>query len=169
MSKSTISIRFGCPDDAALIAQFLCDLAAHDGEAETCKMTASGVLKWGFGADRRFEVLIASDVGQPVGMALIFPIFSTWDAKPGLFVNDLYVADSGRGKGIGRRLLAEVAALALRRGCGRVEWHVLHHADAVTFYEAMGGKKVEEFLSYRLADDRLTQLAQWAGPAPTED
>jgi GNAT superfamily N-acetyltransferase len=96
-------------------------------------------------------------------MVLFYPIFSTWDAKPGLFVNDLDVIDAARGKGIGRRLLAEVAALALERGCSRVEWHVLHEAASITFYGAMGARRADEFQTYRLVGDPLVLLARYAG------
>jgi GNAT superfamily N-acetyltransferase len=166
MESTTIDIRFGGVADCALVARYLRDLAAHDGEAETCKMTEADVRRWGFGPDRRFETLIAERAGRPVGMALFYPIFSTWDALPGLFLNDLYVADEGRGHGIGRRLMAELSRLALARGCGRLEWHVLQHAGAITFYEAMGARRIEEFLTYRLAGEALVRLAEKAGPRP---
>jgi len=156
-------IREGRADEADMVVEFLRDLAAHDGTAETCRMTAADVRRWGFGPDRPFEILIAELTDRPAGMILFYPTFSTWDAKPGILVNDLYVTDWGRGKGVGRRLLAEVAALAVERQCGRVEWHVLHQADAVTFYDAMGGRKADEFQTYRLAGDALRQLAEHAG------
>lgn len=163
MTEERLTIRRGRTDDADLIVGLLRDLAAHGGEADACRMTAADVRRWGFGAESRFEILIASLGEVPAGMALFYPIFSTWDAKPGLFVNDLYVTDAARGKGIGRCLLAEVAALALERGCGRVEWHVLREAAAITFYEAMGARRADEFQTYRLVGDPLAQLARCAG------
>jgi GNAT superfamily N-acetyltransferase len=163
MTEERLTIRRGRPDDADLVVGFLRHLAAHDGEADTCRMTAADVRRWGFSVESRFEILIASLAEVPAGMVLFYPIFSTWDAKPSLFVNDIYVTDAARGKGIGRRLLAEVAALALERGCGRVEWHVLHEAAAITFYEAMGARRADEFRTYRLVGDPLTQLARCVG------
>jgi GNAT superfamily N-acetyltransferase len=169
MTDEQVEIRFGTVEDSALVARFLRELAAHDGDAAICRMTEADVRRWGFGPDRRFEILLAELAGRPVGMALFYPIFSTWDALPGLFLNDLYVAEAGRGRGIGRRLMAEMAALALARGCGRLEWQVLHHAGAITFYEAMGARRVDEFLIYRIAGPALERLAGAAGPAPAGD
>ncbi len=163
MTHDPVEIRFGNADDCALVAHFLRELAAHDGDPGICRMTEADVRRWGFGGDRRFEFLIAEIAGRPVGLALFYSIFSTWDALPGLFLNDLDVADAGRGRGIGWRLMAELSALALARGCGRLEWQVLHHAGAITFYEAMGARRVDEFLIYRLAGPALERLA---GTAP---
>ncbi|MEX1107945.1 MAG: GNAT family N-acetyltransferase [Dongiaceae bacterium] len=163
MTEEKSMIRWCRADEADMVVGFLRDLAAHDGEAETCRMTAADVRRWGFGPDRRFEILIAELTGRPAGMILFYATFSTWDAKPGIFVNDLYVTDWARGRGVGRRLLAEVAALAVGRHCGRVEWHVLHQADAVTFYDVMGGRKADEFQTYRLAGDSMRRLAKHAG------
>lgn len=163
MRNEKLTIRECRADEAVMVVEFLRDLAAHDGTAGTCRMTAAAVRRWGFGPDRRFEILIAELSDRPAGMILFYPTFSTWDGKPGILVNDLYVTDWGRGKGVGRRLLAEVAALAVERQCGRVEWNVLHQADAVTFYDAMGGRKADEFQTYRLAGDALHRLAEHAG------
>ena len=162
MTQDRVDIRFGTAADCALVAHYLRELAAHDGDPGICRMTEADVRQWGFGDDRRFEILIAETAGEPLGMALFYPIFSTWDALPGLFLNDLYVADAGRGKGIGRRLMAELSALALARGCGRLEWQVLQQAGAITFYEAMGARRVDEFLIYRLAGSALERLAETA-------
>ena len=162
MTQDRVDIRFGTAADCALVAHYLRELAAHDGDPGICRMTEADVRHWGFGDDRRFEILIAETAGEPLGMALFYPIFSTWDALPGLFLNDLYVADAGRGKGIGRRLMAELSALALARGCGRLEWQVLQQAGAITFYEAMGARRVDEFLIYRLAGPALARLAETA-------
>lgn len=157
-----VTLRFADEADSALIARFLRELAAHDGDADTCRMTEDDVRRWGYGSDRRFETILAELDGEPVGMALFYPIFSTWDALPGLFLNDLYVAEKGRGRGIGRRLMAELSALALARGCGRLEWQVLHHADAITFYRSIGARHVDEFLIYRLAGASLNDMASKA-------
>ncbi|MEX0808941.1 MAG: GNAT family N-acetyltransferase [Dongiaceae bacterium] len=162
MTDEKLTIRGGRADDADMVMGFLRDLAALDGEADICRMTAADVRRWGFGPDRRFEILVAELADGPAGMILFYSTFSTWDAKPGILVNDLYVTDWARGRGIGRRHLAEVAALAVERQWGRVEWHVLHQADAVTFYDAMGGRKADEFQTYRLTGDALLRLAEHA-------
>ena len=128
-------------------------------------MTAADVRRWGIGVEARFGMPIAILADAPAGMVLFYPAFSTWDAKSGRFVNDLSVPDAARGRGIGRQLLAELAALALERGCGRVEWHVLHEATAITFYDPMGARRAGEFQTYRLAGDPPAQLAWHAGEA----
>jgi GNAT superfamily N-acetyltransferase len=162
MTDEKPRIRWAGAGDAPLIAGFLCELAAHDGEAAICRMTAADVRHWGFGIDSRFEILIVMFGEEPVGMTLFCPIFSTWDANPGLFVDDFYVAAQARDKGVDRHLFAAVAAPALERGCGRFEWNVLHRVDAVTFYEAMGGRKVEKFATYRPAGEPLQEIVRYA-------
>jgi GNAT superfamily N-acetyltransferase len=166
MSSQKISIRAGRSGDAETIARFLRELGEHDGPAPRCRITQADVLRFGFGERPCFETLIAERADEPVGLALFYPIFSTWDIGPGLFVNDFYVSEHCRGMGIGRVLLSEVARIALARGCTRVEWHVLIDAGAHGFYRTLGARRIEEFQIYRLADDGLARLAAPPQPSP---
>ncbi len=91
--------------------------------------------------------------------------YSTFLAKPGLYLEDLFVRPPARGHGVGKALLAHLAQLALDRGCGRFEWSVLDwNAPAIAFYESLGAKAQNEWTIYRMTGDALTQLADQAAP-----
>ena len=101
--------------------------------------------------------------GQGVGFALHFHNYSTFLAKPGLYLEDLYVRPTARKLGIGKALLARLAALALERGCGRFEWSVLDwNSPAIRFYESLGAQAQSEWTIYRVSGDALTALAAQA-------
>ena len=106
-------------------------------------------------------MLIAWDDGAPAGFALFFHNLSTFLAKPGIYLEDLFVRPSARGKGIGRGLLAHLARLALARGCGRVEWSVLNWNDpAIRFYKSLGAVAQDEWTLYRVSGEPLERLAK---------
>ena len=113
----------------------------------------------GFGPQPRFEALLARVEGRPAGMALFAPSFSTWLGKPGLYLEDLFVSDWARGIGVGRRLLARLAAIAVERGCGRLDLAVLDWNPARDFYHRLGFEHRETWLPYRTAGAALLQLA----------
>ena len=114
-----------------------------------------------FGPRPYAETLLAEEDGRPVGFALYFHNFSTFLAKPGIYLEDLYVIEAHRGKGIGRSLLARLAAVAVERGCGRLEWAVLDwNADAIGFYESLRAMPNTDWTVYRLAGDSLAGLAR---------
>ncbi|MCU0622381.1 MAG: GNAT family N-acetyltransferase, partial [Gemmatimonadaceae bacterium] len=113
-----------------------------------------------FGDHPGAEVLIAEADGAPAGFALFFHNFSTFLGRRGLYLEDLFVRPEYRGVGIGRRLLAELAALAVARDCGRLEWSVLDwNAPAIGFYRALGAVPMDEWTVFRLAGDALATLA----------
>ena len=118
-----------------------------------------------FGPRRYAETLIAEEIAKgartPVGFALFFHTFSTFLARPGIYLEDLYVASDRRGHGVGRALLARLAHIALERKCGRLEWAVLNwNRDAINFYEKLGAKPNSEWTVYRLAGEALTALGR---------
>jgi GNAT superfamily N-acetyltransferase len=154
-----VQIRDALREDAATIVGFLEALAAHDGHESDCRMTVDDVSRYGFDETRHFDVLIAEVDGTAAGMALYYPAFSTWDAKPTLFLNDLFVDDRFRGFGLGRRLLSALARIALERGYSRLDWQVLRIARAVDFYRAIGAREVDEFCNFRLENEALSELA----------
>jgi GNAT superfamily N-acetyltransferase len=114
-----------------------------------------------FGDHPFAEVVLARFDGAPVGYALFFHSFSTFVGRPGLYLEDVYVRPTMRGKGIGKALLVYLAALAVERKCGRFEWSVLNwNEPSIGFYKSLGAEPMDEWTVYRLAGKSLTHLAQ---------
>jgi GNAT superfamily N-acetyltransferase len=142
--------------DAPLIATLVREHAAYEGGPRvggTDADFAAGL------ADGAFECLIAEAAGEPIGLLLFYPIFSSWSGRRGLFLEDLFVRESARGLGFGRRLVAELARLALRRGGSRIDLVVTEHNVARRFYEQLGLRQVDGWLLYRAEAAALQALA----------
>ncbi len=158
------------PDDAADIHRLIVALATYEREPDAVVATPEG-LRAQLAADRPpFECLLAEVDGVVVGFALYFYNYSTWRGRPGLYLEDLFVEPARRGRGLGRRLLARLAAIAVDRGCARMEWMVLDwNAPAIAVYEAIGARPVAGWTTYRLTGAALERLAQepGTGSAPT--
>jgi GNAT superfamily N-acetyltransferase len=155
----TVTIREAQPADAATIVRLIRELAAYEDLADLVRLTEADVLRDGFGQRPSFECLLAEVDGQVVGLAIHRPSYSTFDGCRGLYVEDLFVADSARGHGIGRMLMARLAALARERGCSRMSLAVVHWNPARDFYRHLGFVQVEDWLSYQLSGDALIRLA----------
>jgi GNAT superfamily N-acetyltransferase len=109
----------------------------------------------------RVECLIAEQDGEPRGFALFFHNFSTWLARSGIYLEDLYVTPASRGTGLGIALLRRLASIAVERGCGRMEWAVLNwNTPAIRFYDSIGAQPLSEWTYYRLRGDALAALGQ---------
>lgn len=156
----TVTIRPAVEADAATILGFVKELAEFEREPDAVKATVDDVRREGWGPDAVFEALIAELDGVPVGFALTFRNYSTWEGRAGLFVEDLYVQPDARQFGVGRKLLAAVAQRAVERGCKRVDLSVLNWNPARGFYDRIGFKQMEEWLPYRLTGDDLVKLAK---------
>jgi GNAT superfamily N-acetyltransferase len=154
-----VTIRAASPADTGTIVRLIRELAAYENLAGLVRITEADVLRDGFGERRCFECLLAEADGKAVGMAIHRPSYSTFDGRPGLYVEDLFVAESARGLGIGRMLMARLAALARERGCSRMSLAVLHWNPARDFYQRLGFAQVEDWLSYQLAEEALARLA----------
>jgi GNAT superfamily N-acetyltransferase len=155
-----LQIRPGRPADVPLIASLIRGLAAFEKLAEEVTLTEDLLAKGLFGDRPYAETLLAEEDGTPVGFALFFHNFSTFLARPGLYLEDLFVIPEHRGHGVGRALLAALARLAVERGCGRLEWSVLDwNRDAIGFYERIGARPNSEWTVYRLAGEALRSLA----------
>lgn len=153
-------IRHARPDDTPVILEFIQALAAYERLSGSCLADQDGLRQGLFGPRPYAEVLIAEEEGTPCGFALFFHNFSTFLAKPGLFLEDLFVSPHYRGRGHGRALLAHLAGLALERGCGRLEWSVLDwNEPAIAFYLSLGARPMEEWTTYRVEADGLQRLA----------
>ncbi len=157
----TLRIRPGAASDVRLIAGLIRELAKFEKLEDGVTMTEERLATNLFGARPYAETLIAEEDGAPVGFALFFHTFSTFLAQPGIYLEDLFVVPEGRGRGIGRALLKEVARLALERGCGRLEWAVLNwNSDAIRFYERLGARPNSEWTVYRLTGEALSSLGR---------
>ena len=157
-----MAIRAAVPADLPLIAQFIRDLAEYERLAHAVEFDEALLERSLFG-DRPFaEVLIAEDAaGAAVGFALFFHSFSTFLGRPGIYLEDLFVRPEARGQGHGKALLARLAALAIERGCGRLEWAVLKwNTPSIEFYEAMGARPNQDWTVYRLAGDSLQAMGR---------
>jgi len=156
----TISIRPARPNDVPTVASLIRALSQYEKLEHEVTMTEDKLRASMFGPRPYAEALLAEEDGKPVGFALFFHNYSTFLAQPGLYLEDLYVLESHRGKGIGKALLVQLAKIAVERSCGRMEWAVLDwNVDAIGFYEKLGAKPNSEWTVYRLTGDSLNGLA----------
>ena len=156
----SITIRSATVDDVPTIASLIRGLSVYEKLEHEVQMTEDKVRTSMFGPRPYAEAVLAEEDGRPVGFALFFHNYSTFLAQPGLYLEDLYVLESHRGKGIGKALLAHLAKIAVDRNCGRMEWAVLDwNVDAIGFYEKLGAKPNSEWTVYRLTGDSLNRLA----------
>ncbi len=154
-----VCVRKATPQDAGQIVRLVRALAEYENEpADIVRMTEADVLSHGFGAHPYFEVLLAELDGEPVGFALYFHNYSTWEGRPGIYIEDLFVETSARGKGIGRRLLTAIATIAQRRGCRRIDLAVLHWNPTREFYHRIGIQHMDEWLPYRMRQAEIAAL-----------
>ena len=154
-----LTIRFAVPADVNAILEFIKGLAAFEHEPDAVKTTTEDLLRDGFGAQPKFEVLIAERGGTPVGFALFFPTYSTWEGRSGIHLEDIFVLAEERGKGVGHKLMTRLAVLAVERGCARLELSVLDWNPARKFYHRLGMAHQEEWLPYRIDGEALIALA----------
>lgn len=155
----TVTIRPAVESDCAVILRFVRELAEFERESHSVKASEEDFRRDGWGDQPVFEALIAELDGAPVGFALTFRTYSTWEGRPGLFVEDLYVTPDARTYGVGRALLATVAQRAVQRGYRRVDLNVLDWNPARGFYDRIGFGQMKEWLPYRLTGDALAALA----------
>lgn len=156
---SQLSVRPATADDASVILRFIRELARFERAEDQVRATEDDLRRDGWGPSPRFEAIIAEADGSPIGFALFFGNYSTWEGRGGLFVEDLYVDQAARQKGAGRALLAAIARIAVARGFRRVDLNVLHWNPARTFYHRIGADHLDEWLPYRLTGDALARLA----------
>lgn len=159
MSAHTVVIRPARPEDVPIVVDLIRGLAAYEKLLDECHADGRALNEHLFGPRAYAEVLIAESDGAPAGFALFFHNYSTFLTKPGIYLEDLFVKPELRGLGIGRALLARLAALAVARECGRLEWSVLtSNQDAIGFYEKLGAIPMSEWQVYRLAGAALERL-----------
>ena len=156
-----LSIRPATPEDIPLILEFIRELAEYERAPEQAIARPEDLLRDGWGAAPKFRVLIAEWGRQSAGFALFFYNYSTWQGRPGLYLEDLFVRPTFRGRGIGKALLVHLAKIAINENCGRFQWAVLDwNQPSIDFYEALGAKKLSEWLVMRVEGDALEKLAE---------
>jgi GNAT superfamily N-acetyltransferase len=165
--KPTFTIRPATPADAALILQFVRELAEYERLSHEVVATEPEYSRHLFSERPYAEVLFACEEGVEVGFALFFPTFSTFLGRPGLHLEDLFVRPEFRGRGYGKALMVAVARLTLERGYGRFEWSVLDwNEPSIRFYHSLGAKPMDEWTTQRVSGSELDNLA--ALPLPGE-
>ena len=153
-------IRSATLDDIPTILRLVRELAEYEREPDAVVATEAMLAQALFGAQPAAEAVITDVAGEPKGFALFFHNFSTWTGRRGLYLEDLYVTPDARGQGLGKALLAHLAALAIDRGCARFEWAVLDwNAPAIRFYDAVGAESMDEWTVRRVTGDALAKLA----------
>lgn len=155
-----MQIRFATPDDAATILRFIRELATYEREPDAVETTEPTLRAQLAEPTPPFECVIAERDGEPLGFALFFHTYSTWRGRRGIHLEDLWVTPAARKQGIGRALLARVAAIACERGCARLEWAVLDWNElALSFYRGLDAEPLSEWTTMRLAEGALAALA----------
>lgn len=154
-----INYRKATERDIPVIHRFIKELARYEKLENEVIATRDALAETLFGERPYAEVVLAEADGKAAGFVLFFHNYSTFLARPGIYVEDLYVKPAFRGKGLGKGLLRHVASLALERGCGRVEWWVLNWNPARKFYDSLGAEAMTEWVVYRLTGDSLNELA----------
>ena len=158
-----LAIRNATPQDIPLILEFIRELATYEREPEAAVARKEDLQRDGWGPEPKFRVVIAEWEQQPAGFALFFYNYSTWQGRPGLYLEDLFVRPQFRGRGIGKALLVHLARLALEENCGRFQWQVLDwNQPSINFYEALGAKKMTEWITMRVEGRALEELGRKA-------
>ena len=161
MTADDVAIRAAATHDVGAIHGLIRELAAFEKLGHLCTGTEHALATGLFGPRPSAQVVVAELRAEIVGFALFFPTFSTFLARPGLWLEDLYVRPAHRARGVGTRLLRAVARVAVERGCGRFEWAVLDwNAPAIGFYERMGATVMPDWRIARVTGDPLDRLAR---------
>ena len=160
MSQEVIRIQPASESDVPLIVKFIRDLAEYEKLSDMVVATEENIREHLFGPNPVAEALLAFWNDAPVGFALYFRNFSTFLAKPGIYLEDLFVEPAYRGKGIGKALLVRLAEIAVERGYGRLEWAVLDwNTPSIEFYRNLGAIAKHEWTIFQVTGDELVRLA----------
>ena len=169
---SPFTLRAATPDDLPVILACIRGLAEYEKLAHEVVATDELLGESLFGERPAAEVILAFDGDEPAGFALFFHNYSTFLARRGVYLEDLFVFPRFRGRGLGRMLLARLAQITVDRGCGRLEWAVLDwNVDAIRFYHSVGAQSMTDWTVNRVTGDALRSLAASAaahGPARTK-
>lgn len=160
-----ILIRPASAGDIDTIHGFILALADYERLVHEVKADRDTLARHLFGPRPMAEVLIAEHHGAAIGFALFFHNFSTFEGRPGIYLEDLFVVPEARGLGAGKALLARLAQITIERDCARLEWSVLDwNAPAIAFYRSLGAKPMDEWTVQRVDGDALAALSCSASP-----
>ena len=152
--------RYATEEDAGLILEFIQNLAEYENMSDDVIATEEILREWIF-EKKKAEVIFALEDDREVGFALFFHNFSTFLGRAGLYLEDLFVRQEYRGRGYGKGLLKQLAAIAVERGCGRLEWSCLDwNKPSIDFYLSLGATPMDEWTVYRIAGDGLKEFAE---------
>ena len=158
---NNLTIRQAVIDDAATILRFVTELAIYEKAEHEVLATEQTIKETVFASQGHVNALICELNGEPIGMAIYFFNYSTWLAKPGIYLEDLYITEAKRGLGAGKLLLKQLANIAVTQGCGRFEWSCLDwNTPARDFYESIGAEAQTEWIGYRMSGQTLLTFAQ---------
>ena len=156
-----VTLRAATIDDVPVILRCIRGLAEYERLAHECMATEELLRESLFGESPAAQVVLAMVGDEPAGFALWFRNYSTFLARPGIYLEDLFVFPAFRGRSIGRRLLEHLAQIAVSRGYGRLEWAVLDwNVDAIRFYESLGAVPMSDWTTYRVTGEALTSLGR---------
>lgn len=154
-----LEIREANSSDSALILRFVKELARYEKAEHEVTASVEDIKKSIFSENSTVEAVICERDGTPIGFAVYFYNYSTWQGKKGLYLEDLYVTPESRGSGAGKLLLRYLAKKAVTEGCGRFEWSVLDwNQPAIDFYESIGAKPKSEWVGYQLSGQSLVDF-----------
>ena len=160
MYNKDLDFRYAKREDTALILQFIKELADYEKMLDEVVADEKTLEEWLF-ERKKAEVIFAVVEGEEVGFALFFHNFSTFLGRAGLYLEDLYVKPEHRGNGYGKAILQKLAAIAVERKCGRLEWWCLDwNKPSIDFYLGMGAKAMDQWTVYRIDGDRLNRMAE---------
>lgn len=155
-----LAVRAAMPGDLPLIAELIRALAEYEKLAHEVRFDERVLGEKLFGARPYAEVLIGEVDAAPMGFALFFHNFSTFEGRPGIYLEDLFVRPEARGVGLGKALLAALARLAVERDCARLEWSVLDwNAPSIGFYKSLGARPLDDWTVMRVDGPALASLA----------
>ena len=158
--ENKLAFRYAERKDVPLILQFIKDLAEYEKMLEEVVADEATLEGWIFD-QKKAEVIFAMEKGKEVGFALFFHNFSTFLGRAGLYLEDLFVLPEYRGKGYGKQILQKLAAIAVQRKCGRLEWWCLDwNQSSIDFYLSLGAEPMSDWTVYRISGDTLQDLAQ---------
>ena len=160
MSDTHLLLREATPADVPEIVALIRELALYEKEPDAAVATEADILRDGFGPEPYFRCTMAEWQGETAGFALYFFQYSTWEGRPSLYLEDLFVRERFRKRGIGVALFQRLAAVALERNCTRFQWECLDwNRPALDFYESTGAQVLREWLNLRVSGDALQKLA----------
>ena len=158
--NTTVAFRDAERKDVSLILQFIKEIAAYEKMSDQVIADETTLETWIFDKEKA-EVFFVLEEGKEVGFALYFHNFSTFVGRGGIYLEDVYILPEYRGKGNGKAILKKLAAIAVERGCGRMEWVCLDwNQPSIDFYLSLGAQPMSDWTLYRLTGDALAQLAE---------